>query len=156
MVDTLELPGRIIGAIPIYIGRNACLLLVSRENLVIVVPNRDLLKEIILSPLTLSRYARTQAIVKLSKKEPDELLETLKKMGCKIIMSIKKDMIKYIEFKRRLFGHGVIVMIIHTIDGKKYDFNLVYGPGKGINKDEAIGNAISKLESVGIRIVSKI
>lgn len=152
----MGLPGPVIGAIPVYVGLNACLLLVGRDKLVVVAPGRDVLREVLLSPLLLSRYARTQAVVELSRKEPGELLDMLRRRGCKIIWSVRRDMVKYVEFKRRLFGHGVVAMVVHMINGEKHEFNLVYGPGKGMSMDEAIGNAFSRLESVGIRVISKV
>ncbi len=154
--DIVQALEDVIGAIPVYMGLNSYLLLIAKNGLILVAPKRDLLKEILASPLTLTRYVRTRAIVELSKKDPQELLNLLNNKGYKTIEFIKRELIKYVEFKRKLFGQGVIAMTIHTIDGKKYNFNLIYGPGKGINKDEAIGNAISKLESLGITIIKKI
>ncbi len=152
----MRLPDSVVGAIPVYVGRNACLLLVCRDKLVVVAPGRDLLREVLLSLVLLSRYARTQAVVELSRKQPGELLDILRRRGYKIIESIRRNMIKYVEFKRRLFGHGVVAMVIHMINGEKREFNLVYGPGKGMSMDEAIGNAFSRLESIGIRVICKL
>ncbi len=148
--------GSVLGVIPIYMGPNPYLMLVTSNGLVVAKPKRDLLREVLVSPPGLSRFVRTKAIVELSRIEPHRISKVLEDRGFEIINSIKRDMIRYVEFKRRLFGLGVVAMIIHTIDGKKHDFSLIYGPGKGIDRDEALENAVSKLRMLGIRIEKKI
>ena len=66
--DIVQALEDVIGAIPVYMGLNSYLLLIAKNGLILVAPKRDLLKEILASPLTLTRYVRTRAIVELSNK----------------------------------------------------------------------------------------
>ncbi len=88
----------------------------------------------------------------------DELVEKLKGEGegFKIIGFAKRELIRRIEFKRRFSGIGVVGFTIHTVDGKRLKFNLIYGKGIGMDKEEAVEKAVKTLKKLGTPIEKKI
>ena len=139
------------GAIPVKIGKIPLLLLVTDKGLVAVIPRRSIFKDL----LPGSEIAYVRSIVKLSKMKPEELMNKLfKEQGInKVLYIIKRELIRYVELKRKFFGLGVVAMKIHLTDGKSLDYTLIYGLGTSLSKDEAVENLVNLLRKVGIQVV---
>ena len=149
--------GKIMGAIPVKMGVLNLLLIVTDKALILASIKTSLLKTLIM-PRGVSRLMEARALVKLAKMSPDELAKYLgeHKGEISFLGFITRDKIVSIEFKRGFLGIGLVKLSIHTVDGKKIDLSLIYGKGTGISKDEAVNNALEKIQSLGVKIEKKI
>jgi hypothetical protein len=152
--------GRIIGALPVKMGsmgKVAFLLVFTEKALVIMNPGQNVLKLVAASAIGLSDLVRARSIVALSKMTPEELAEKLGSIEKKkVLVFITRDQIEYVEFKRKFFGLGSVVINVYLVRGKKIVFTLLYGPGTGISRDEVVDKAMRLFGELGIRVENKL